>query len=421
MKALRAILSTLLILIAFAAASAAEEKPADKEPAKIGSVETLPREAKVALIEAQQQLESGNSEKAAEILGKYVRDHEKKDDNYLMRYHYASMLVQVDRREEALSEYEKAVALEPRYDAAWLGLGETAYGLGRYTRAAEALKKGYETSTEKQPDVLYYSAAAQVLAGDATGAIPVLESLASGQHGEPKFEWYRGLVSACLQAEERERGKMAVDAMLERFGTNADAWYLAFQFAASTSDYHQAAVSLTVVGYLRPLTRPEQLQLGDLYAAVEAPAVAAGYYSAATQDTASAGEIERVASAYLASYQSEEALKILEAGIVQGPTFRLWSLLGDLHVMEERYELARAAFAECVRLNPEETRPHLMLGYCLLELDRPDDALVELTLAAANEEWAERAQMLIRRAQIMRAAPPADPSPPAPQSTAPAP
>jgi predicted Zn-dependent protease len=111
----------------------------------------------------------------------------------------------------------------------------------------------------------------------------------------------------------------------------------------------------------------------------------------------------------------------LEAGIVQGPTFRLWSLLGDLHVMEERYELARAAFAECVRLNPEETRPHLMLGYCLLELDRPDDALVELTLAAANEEWAERAQMLIRRAQIMRAAPPADPSPPAPQSTAPAP
>ena len=167
-----------------------------------------------------------------------------------------------------------------------------------------------------------------------------------------------------------------------------------------------SAVALTVVGYLRPLTRQEQLQLGDLYAAVEAPAVAANYYTSATQDSATAGEVERVASAYLASYQNDEALKVLEQGIREEPTFRLWSLMGDLHVMENRFDEAEKAFAECVRLSPDEPRPHLMLGYCLLELNRPDDAMVQLTAAAANEEWAERAQTLIRRAQIMRAAPP---------------
>jgi predicted Zn-dependent protease len=241
---------------------------------------------------------------------------------------------------------------------------------------------------------------------DEGAPVPTLEDLVSGKHGTPKFEWYRGLVSACLQAQEPDRGRAAVDQMLERFGDNPDAWYLAFQFAASVSDYHQAAVALTVVGHLRPLTRQEQLQLGDLYAAIEAPAAAAGYYWAATEDSASAGEIERVASAYLASYQSEEALKILEAGIHSGPTFRLWSLLGDLHLMENRYAQAEAAFKECARLNPEEPRPHFMLGYCMIEENRPDDALVELTLAAASEEWVDRAQMLIRRAQIMRAAPP---------------
>jgi predicted Zn-dependent protease len=410
---MRTILLVIWVLGAISLPSMAADEP------RLGSVETLPRDAKLALFEAQQQLEGGNSEKAVETLGKYVRDHAKKDDNYLMRYHYASMLVQVDRREEALAEYEKVVALEPRYDAGWLGLGETAYGLGQYQRAAEALKQGYQTAAEKRPDVLYYAAAAQLLAGDAAGAAPVLEELTSGTHGEPKFEWYRGLVSACLQASDPERGRKAVDGMLERFGTSADAWYLAFQFAASTSDYHQAAVALTVVGYLRPLTRQEQLQLGDLYAAVEAPAAAAGYYSAATQDTASASEIERVASAYLASYQSAEALKVLEQGLQDEPTFRLWSLLGDLHVMENRYDQAQAAFAECVRLSPDEPRPHLMLGYCMLELNRPDDALAHLSIAAADEEWAERAQMLIRRAQIMRAAPPPDPTPPTPNAPAP--
>ncbi len=402
---MKTIIAAALLIVSTSISATAAEEP------KIGSVETLPRDAKIALLEAQTQLESGHSEKAVDILEKYVRAHEKKDDHYLMRYHYASMLVQVDRRDEALVQYEKAVALEPRYDAAWLGLGETAYGLGQYQRAAEALRRGYETSIEKRPDVLYYSAAAQLLAGDAKAAVPVLEDLVSGKNGTPKFEWYRGLVSACLQAGDQERGRKAVDEMLEKYGTNPDAWYLAFQFNASVSDYHQAAVALTVVGYLRPLTRQEQLQLGDLYAAVEAPAAAANYYSSATQDTASASEVERVASAYLASYQSDEALKVLEQGIADEPTFRLWSLLGDLHVMESRYGEAEKAFAECVELNPDEPRPHLMLGYCMLELNRPDDAIEQLTVAAANEEWSERAQMLIKRAQIMRAAPPEVPSP----------
>lgn len=413
MRTLRATLTALVLTGPLAATSAAEEAT------PMETVETLPRDAKLALFEAQQALEEGKSEKAVDILGTYVRDHAKKNDSFLMRYHYASMLVQVDRREEALAEYERVVALEPRYDAGWLGLGETAYGLGQFQRAAEALKKGYQASAEKRPDVLYYAAAAQLLGGDAAGAVPVLEDLVSGKHGEPKFEWYRGLVSACLQAEDHTRGRKAVDDMIERFGTNADAWYLAFQFAASVSDYHQAAVALTVVGYLRPLTRQEQLQLGDLYAAVEAPAAAAGYYSAATQDTASAGEVERVASAYLASYQSEAALKVLEQGIQDEPTFRLWSLLGDLHVMESRYEQAEAAFAECVRLKPDEPRPHLMLGYCMIELGRPDDALAPLAVAASNEEWAERAQMLVKRAQIMRAAPPSAPEPTATSAPAP--
>jgi predicted Zn-dependent protease len=405
-RILRATPTALVLVGALAAASAAAD-----EAKPMATVETLPRDAKLALFEAQQALEEGRSEKAVDILGKYVRDHAKKDDSFLMRYHYASMLVQVDRREEALAEYERVVALEPRYDAGWLGLGETAYGLGRFQRAAEALEKGYRASVEKRPDVLYYASAAQLLGGDAAGAIPVLEDLVSGRHGEPKFEWYRGLVSACLQAEDHARGRKAVDDMIERFGGNADAWYLAFQFAASVSDYHQAAVALTVVGYLRPLTRPEQLQLGDLYAAVEAPAAAAGYYSAATQDTASAGEVERVASAYLASYQSEAALEVLEQGIEDEPTFRLWSLLGDLHVMENRYAQAETAFAECIRMKPDEPRPYLMLGYCMIELGRPDDALAPLAVAAADEEWAERAQMLVKRAQIMRAAPPSNPAP----------
>jgi tetratricopeptide (TPR) repeat protein len=358
------------------------------------------------LYNAQQHLEKGEIDKAVSELSKYVRDHEKKDDSFLMRYQLAGMLMQADRRDEALAQYQKAVALEPRYAPGWIAVGETAYGLGNYTLAAEALQKGYERSEEKRPDVLYYAAVARVQSNDAAGALPLLEDLTSGKHGEPKFEWYRGMVSACLQASDTERGKHAVETMLERFGAKADAWYLAFQYYASVSDYRQAAIALRVTGYLRPLSRQEEMQLGDLYSAIEAPGAAAECYASASADTAGAREVERIASAYLASYQPEAALAVLERGIQREPTFRLWSLLGDLHVMERRFDRAFAAFEQASRLSPEEPRPHLMMGYCALELDRTDDALSHLATAAANEEYSERAQLLIRRAQqLARSAP----------------
>lgn len=395
------------LLLASPALAADEKKPAEQK--SVATLEELSRDAKLALFEAQSLLEKGETEKAVEQLGKYVRSHEKKDDQFLVRYQYASMLVQVDRREEALVQYEKVVQLEPRYDAGWMGLGETAYGLGQYEKAADALMKGYELSAEKRPELLYYAAAARLLAGDASRALPILDELTSGKHGQPKFEWFRGYVSGCLQAEDRDRGQLAVNAMIEKFPNNPDAWYLAFQYYASTSNYRQAAVSLTIVSYMRPLSRQEQLQLGDLYAAVDAPAAAAEHYSTATADSASAAEIERVASAYLASYQAEQALKVLDKGLKEMPTFRLWSLLGDLQVMEKRFQEAYRAFSECTKLDPDQPRPYLMLGYCAIEMNDPSLALEHLQKIASNEEFSDRVQMLIQRAEIMQAAPTPEP------------
>jgi tetratricopeptide (TPR) repeat protein len=378
--------------VAEAAGAAAGEKP-------VATLEDLPRDARLALYEAQQKLEKSEIDEAIEELSKYVRDHEKKEDSFLVRYQLAGMLMQANRPHDALGQYERVTALEPRYAPGWIGVGETAYGLGNYKLAADALAQGFERMEEKRPDVLYYASVARVQAGEPTEALPAIEELTSGKYGEPKFEWYRGLVSACLQTGDTERGRRAVSSMLDRFGSDADAWHLAFQYAASIGDYRQAAVALTVTGYLRPLTHHEEMQLGDLYAAIDAPAAAAGYYAEACKDSAGPREIERIASAYLASQQTDEALVVLEQGVKKEPTFRLWSLLGDLHVMEKRYDQAYEAFAESARLSPDEPRPQLMMGYCAIETGRLDDALSHLSKAASDEEYAERAQLLIRRAQ----------------------
>jgi hypothetical protein len=52
----------------------------------------------------------------------------------------------------------------------------------------------------------------------------------------------------------------------------------------------------------------------------------------------------------------------------------------------------------------------MMLGYCALELNEPDLAMTHLTVVAGNEEYKERVEMLIQRAQIMRSAPTYEPA-----------
>ena len=390
-------------MVAAAGASRADSVP---EPKPLATVEDLPHDARLALYEAQLRIEEGKVDQAAERLAKWCGDRAGKDDSYLIRYQLASLYSQLDRPDDAHANFERTVALESRYAPAWIGLGETAYRLQQYSRAAEALERGFGLLDSPRPEVLYFAAAARVLAGDAARAIAPLEELTGGRYGEPRFEWYRGLVSACIQAKDGERGQRAVDGLIDRFGDNPEAWNLMFQYAAGFGDYQQAAVALSAKSYLKPLTRQEQIQLGDLYSAIDAPAAAAEWYARATADSASTREAERLATAYLASHQLGEARGVLERSVATAPTYRLWSLLGDLNVMEKRYADGYQAFSQCARLSPEEGRPYLLMGYCALEAGRFDDAVASLAAAASHDDLAERAQALLRRAEKARTATP---------------
>jgi predicted Zn-dependent protease len=379
-----------VLALAVGSAALAEKKD------ELDKISDLPRGSRLALFSAQEYIEQGDLQKAADELANYMAEHPD-EAHYLLHFHLGNTWLQLEDDTLAFEEYRKAVAAEPRHEDSWLNYGQTAFALERYDVAARAILEGFELSEEKRSELLYYASAAYILGGDAASAIPHLEALTSGDYGEPKYEWHRALVSACVETGDQERGERAVQKMLEQFASDPGAWELAFQYGASVSDYRAATVALTVVGYLRPLTRREQIQLGDLYQAIEVPFVATQYYGNALADSASASEVERLASAYIAAYDLESARTVLEKEIAEEPTFRLYSLLGDLHFMEKRFEPAYEAFARCVELDPEEGRPWLMMGYCAMELERWDDSLLYLTRASEYEDYNERANSLIRR------------------------
>jgi tetratricopeptide (TPR) repeat protein len=361
---------------------------------RIDDISDVPAEARLALFEAQQHRDEGDPQAAVDALVALLHEHPDMD-HFLVRFHLAASWARRGDLEEALLQYERSVQMEPRFAQGWLNLGELSYNLGRYDLAASALLTGYETSEWKEPSVLFFAAAALVMDGRAEEAVPALETLVSGEHGDPKLEWHRALLMACLDLEDGEGGRAAVDRMLRQYGESADAWRLAFRYSAATGDYEQAAVALIIGGFLRELSLDEEMTLGDLLLAAGVPSRAAGHYEHALADSGSTQDLERLASAHLAAYEFDDALIALNRALAQEPTAQLWSLLGDLNFMSKEYESAFDAYANCVASDTTFARGYLMMGYCAMQLDRMADAIPPLERAARFPEQSGKASQLL--------------------------
>jgi tetratricopeptide (TPR) repeat protein len=375
----------------------AEEKHKE-EP--LETIADAPRRTRLAMFKSQEQRDRGDFDESVQILLEFLERHPN-EDHYLLRFQLANSLSQAERHDEALEHYRATVRLEERYTQAWLNLGEVAFNEGQYDIAAEALMHGYEQHAEKPTHLLYYSGAAFLMAGQPEEAAEILEKLTTLDAEEPKLDWYRVLIASYAELKDEERGSLAVSRMISDLPGNPESWELAFQFAASLGNYEQAAVALTIISYLRPLSQEEQMQLGDLYTVIGVPAKASTYYEKALENEGSTRELERLASAYLASYNTKEALVTLKRALEAEPTARLWSLLGDLYYMEKDYAEAYVAYSSCTELDPDQGRAFLMMGFCALEMGKVNEAVDNLELASRFTDQKEMANTLLKKARLL--------------------
>ncbi len=366
----------------------------------IDTINEVPHRTRMALIKSDEKREKDDLNGAIKELQEFVRKHPK-DDHFILRNQLATLLVQAGRPEEALTQYQAAVQMEERFAQGWLSVGEIAYNLERYTVAAVALQNGFEQSENKQPNVLYYSAAAYLMAKAPSKAVPLLEDLVAGTYEPPKLEWYRALVASYAELKDVDNGRKTVEALLEQLGEDPDAWYLAFQFYTEIGDYEEAAIALTVADYTRPLKRKQAMQLGDIYSAIKVPALAGEYYQRALGDSGgTVQDYEKLASAHIASYAFDAAKRAIDDGLKTQPTYRLWSLLGDVHFIALDYPHALDAYRECSKLDSSQGRPYLMMGYCALQSGQPTEAFTYLERAGEFPDLRQTAEQLLKKARL---------------------
>lgn len=366
---------------------------------KIESGDDLSPRARKILFSCRTRQDDGRYADAAGMMSEWIDGHPDQP-NHLLFFNLAVSQLGEDNYTGALKNLESAVAKEPLFARGWLRLGEAAYEHQNYARAAEAFHNGHNLMCDPRPEIRYYSAVAWLLAEQPDKALVGLESLLQDHAGMATMDWYQALVAAASGAGRFDTARPWVENCLVENESDPKAWYLAYQFAAAGEDYRQAAVWLTVVGHLRPLSRSELLQLGDLYAGTGTPYQAARYYQQALdypETEPGSNDFLRLASAWMASHQNEEARAVLSRGIAAKPTVKLLALLGDLNYAEEKYTQSRLAFGRCVSMDPDYGRGWLMSGYCSLELGENNKARSSFERAKVFPDQESVASELLKR------------------------
>lgn len=395
----------MLMVIGFSnpsvtAAQTEQELRAEQEAIESG--DGLSARGKKALFRARGKQDDGDFEEAASIMSEWLNGNPERAHPLLL-FNLALSHFALEQDRLAYEDLTKAVELEPRYGRGWLRLGEAAYELGKYTEAGEAFWKAYDLTPEHTPEILYYAGVSLLMGKEPGRALEALEKLLDEHRDGADLDWYQAMISAGVEAERPGIVGPLVDQLLDDNSSESRAWELSYQFAVGREDYRAAAVSLTVAGYLRPLSHDEVVQLGDLYAMISVPVQAARYYQEAMNmpatdvETGRADEFKRLASAWLGAHDHDRARATLKTALAEKETVGLWSLLGDLEYLDGDFEAALTAFGSACDLDQDFGRGWLMMGYCAIELGRDVEARRHLNKAAEFPGTEANARNLLGR------------------------
>jgi tetratricopeptide (TPR) repeat protein len=256
---------------------------------------------------------------------------EAEPDNASIQFNLGFALAQLQRDDEAIAAYRRALAIEPELRPVFLNLGVVLLRNGRAAEAAPLLSRAAANRPD-DPQVQYFHAHALAATGQASKAIPIYERAAELDPEEPSIWIELGQAQAALD-----------------------------QIEAASESYRKA-------GELDPQLRSYQLQLaeqvengGGLEQALEM------YRAFLDVEPANVAVRERVGILLLELERYMDAAKELQTVVDQGPTDAARAALAQAYVLADDADTARQRLAEAVAANPNEPELRLRYGASLIQ------------------------------------------------------
>lgn len=262
-------------------------------------------------------------------------------DSAIGQYHLGRVLLESGKSEQAIASFERAMAVNPTFEPAYLALASIYESQQEKDRAIAILKKYLQGVNPQNRDIRHHLIRLYVESKDYKGAMAELETLLA----EDPSDLDAQLRIALIYGEQKEYAK-AIDQLTQILKARPAELkvrdYLGYLYEES-KDTKRAIETYTFNVQLEPTFYEGHLHLGVLHYRLKQFPEAVEHLSRATA---------------LSPKQPEAHI-----------------VLGLAYLQREQFEKSAEAFEEGIRYNPKNADLHFNLGTAYDKLNRFDDVV----------------------------------------------
>ncbi len=339
-----------------------------------------------------------------ETLGKKAGKHK---EIYRMLGNCAMLQGQLSQAEKF---YQAGIALDKNDPVLWLNLGKAQYESKHPEQAAYSFRTAWENQdkNKRQPEVLYYSAAAWLMAkkskkaldtfdilfatypaktikvewrehyihalvddGQIKKALPLIRQMISVVEGKKKERWQEILLAQYVGLKMYGKARAFARGLTDQYPGKAKWWKALCHVQLACGKMEDALAALLAYSYLAPLNEKEQSLLADLHLEAGTPVKAAPLYRKVLQKKYSRNILQRLVISLYRQDDIDGALKVLshyKKEVAQAKD--LLQLEGEIYYGRKEFAAAAQAYSKAAVLKGRhQGQCWLMAGYAALRGD----------------------------------------------------
>ena len=334
----------------------------------------------------------------------------------------------------AAHAFEKAVKGNDAHTYAWLNLAKACYEQRRYLEAAHAFKKSYTTAEAKNPEHLYFSAVAYLMAAKYLRSIQIFKILLAAHPSAVKPKWREHLVYALLAVDQGLKALPHIRQLIHTFSgkkeiqwqeillqqyiqlnmqkealsyakglarntpTLAKWWKALAHIQLNQSHTEAALAALTIYSFLTPLSLEEKKLLADLNLQVGIPIKAVPAYENYLKEKPDKELLQHLIVAYRQLGEPESAIECLDRfdSVKNDPELML--IEGELLYALKKFDQAAVLYRRAARKKGKHTgRAWLMAGYAAWQINDISASKKAFVKAADYEKEKKTATKALRQ------------------------
>lgn len=349
-----------------------------------------------------------------------------KENSYTIKLNYI---------QKAIACYRASITVKPDFSPAWLNLAKSYYDLKDYNEAGSCFLRSFETSEEKRPETLYYSAVSFMAAEENKRSLEIFEQLISLYKDEIKLEWKEMPAQLYLACDLPLRALPYIEELAEKLpGKKRKQWQeiLLYQYITlgmkskamayakrltkedpiepkwwkglahiyfSEERYKDALIPFTICSYLAPLSDQEKKLLADLNLSLGIPVQAMRYYEDLLAKKEDPDIYKLLIHAYLSLHKPDKAIETIEMALKYSSQEGLWMLKGHILYENERHKEAMQAFEKAAKQMSDPGQAWLMTGYAAWNANDLSKARQAFTKALNYPKQKDKAREALRRVE----------------------